>query len=1104
MPTAAEILGFGEGLDVGPAAVETALPTGVTDLFGEALTGSLGLLEGGLDLLARPFRFAGNVLGATLGVEGTSFGQAASALATPFLPQSLEELLGLEPSRPLDPEIFLEALGVPEGPELFLGLSSRDIGGIGVGLLLDPLTLFSGSIGRAVGRGGAAVDRRITNVLEGLAGAPTTATRATAAGLQVGRGLQRAQLGLPLATGGLAAGGAALGGEDLEQVLGAGALGAAAGALPLALPTLARGAIGAREALSKRFAGRTLGSIDELLDLSASGRRAERATMELTRSRAKELTAAMAEVTGRNVEKFRTLNNQLVDVLESRFGAQRLVELTDPAAFGRLIQAEQAGLVAKGLGTAEEVAEAFPGRAAVRAGEQTLDELVGDTLRQLDDQVLAIPQNVRVAASKLMAGDNLADIDKFAPGILFQQRLLQTKNITQSERVQQLMERISVGGKPLARILPHARAIEDPVDVYRELIRQVREHAPDAILQGSPDIKTLARKLAAAEAGSQALRRRGLSGALTELAKDFPQLETDVANLFVRETRNQAALHSGFDVAEQVTQNKAWVADSIVDVPASQLGLWEEAPHLPSKGLRDLFTNADGTRKLVRKEVARELFGKQGIMANLSDRGISKLGKAWDAVTNTWRGWTLSIFPAWMARNVIGNVWMNHLGNVRSPLLYKAGKKIHKAMANLRDPAKTAGNITVRGQTYPLRQMALDAFADGAAVSGHISTEVGEQMVRIMETPGAAAKMLAIDPGQSTIARKGFAINQTMEDWQRVTHYVAKRGEFDKVLKASGEKGALNRLGFAVREGEDAIAASRRYAKESVQTHLYGFDDLTDADEQIRRVIPFWRWFRQNMPAQAKAVFTKPGQVAVVGKVKLQLDKNNRAEVPEKFLPTWLQGQLNTAVGRKDGKLSMFSMFGWLPLADIQEIDGPTKLMQFLVNAGHPVIRQVLEQGFNFSTFFEKEIERFDGEREHFLGYPLNRRMVQLLRNARIINEFQNTIMPFVQNVSGEARTMTGMNQLTAGQALLRTAGIKVRPIDLEKRQVQVVRELKRERDKLKGLLRQERKRGVRAANIDLLEQRLQATKDQLLLMTGWTMPGSHPALLSLADPSLN
>lgn len=490
-----------------------------------------------------------------------------------------------------------------------------------------------------------------------------------------------------------------------------------------------------------------------------------------------------------------------------------------------------------------------------------------------------------------------------------------------------------------------------------------------------------------------------------------------------------------------------------------------------------------------------DLFGKNGAVTRILDpQAPNKVLKIWQDVNRLWTGWTLGPFASWMNRNIVGNIWNNYLSGVGIK-----HTKTYKLAASIQDDVRKfatgrvdeiTGTLTVGDKTWNRVDLVQELLGDGIVQGGFAYTAAGEEALKAMSlheifrdakklvtgkmsgkrVAEAARRVFAFDPQQNFFSRAGFSLNAILEDIPRITHYLAKQSE----------------------------GMSRFAARRSTLKALGNFRELSAGDEALRQVMPFWSWTRFNVPRQVRGLLEglggdvlkdglrkgfRAGPVPMAAHLQIGLNDKFEADIPDEILPEYLQGQMALPMGfNSEGKFEFWSLNRWLPLADLTEIDSPKKMLQFLTNSLSPFLNEPIEQAFNFDTFYKEVIENYPGEQEHLLGYPLNKRGLHLLRNLRVITEFDTwmskilEITPTRDRLKGELawydQVISGARQFT---------GLKGRTVDLKKAKKFRVLELRRQVGDLKRRIKRARKKGD-AANERNYRRLWLDTKQQLRL----------------------
>ena len=1162
--------------------------------FGDLGLGSLDAIFDLLDRPGRAFRLA-------LAGEGQ---QAFGALATPFLPKSAEDFFGIEESKPFSGEQLLERLNVGGlDTQIGGGFTTGDVQGFVAEVVLDPLLIFGGPLGRAAGRASQAAARGATQVLEGLAGktgrASTLFKRLPRSGVQFAEAkadevlararkfgvnpgvldeegvqlvstkmLRRVVKDLPeSADDALRADVLERGivdpievtvdrasgfmrvetGQDLLKIAddldikrvpvriregtlpGVEAEGVVAGfqtgageALLTAEQATAAGIRRLSKNSVKRLKKKAEGEAVTASDLGF--RVSETATTALTtaekvRRSGLELSlaplarlgekaakapvgiggalrqGAKAALSGtelinkhfalRNVrmgQRFAALaggalGRERVAIAQLRERSKKILSLLDTDIKNQAARdfLEQPG--AREI-FAQEVLKADPEKLFVSGGEP-LKRFVERTGKLADDfrqQIKEMDDDVREAIG-LYAGGGKGG-KKLIPGKIGREEELIERSILHRNLIEEFVKTNNLGH------LKHVRAANPTTgeELFRALMADFRSMVDPKSIEGLTDIEVARR--AGEIAGritraSNLTKARKIAGSLTDLEKEFPGLfELSLGKINFAEGIGYQAAITADDILRGVSGVSKWMRRGTMNPEAAQAG-WValDATKLP-KAMRAPFLDDAGKAvpMMVRSEIHEALFSSRGVINQMMKRGqTSEFRKTWRKLTSVWKGWTLGPFPSWFTRNLVGNVWLNHLAGVRNPSHYLNGRKVQRAVANILkevpDDKLLDEVITLGGEAVKIRDLASDVIEQGVVQGGFYTSDIGEGFFKALDSPNMAKRLFSLDPQQSMFARYGFSINAAIEDNARVAHFMQRRG-----AGLNAEEAAL-----------------------SVKAHLFDFENLTAFEQEtMRDLIPFYSWFRQNMPTQIQALVTAPQRVAFLGRTKIQLDAEQRAQVPDSLFPEWVMSGMPLMMGfdkKKPGDFRVWMLNNWIPMADLTEIESPAELFRFALNSAHPLIREVLQQGINYDTYFKRAIQKYPYEKETLFGIPVNKRFSHLMRNIRMINELDRNLLPLLGFKTGSRRNQELLAELSGPEKVARaTLGLKARRINVPQNQQFKVRNLERQIRTAKSRL----KFAVRSqdlANAQVLQAEILDLEDELRF-SRQAIPHRHPAML--------
>jgi hypothetical protein len=145
-------------------------------------------------------------------------------------------------------------------------------------------------------------------------------------------------------------------------------------------------------------------------------------------------------------------------------------------------------------------------------------------------------------------------------------------------------------------------------------------------------------------------------------------------------------------------------------------------------------------------------------------------------------------------------------------------------------------------------------------------------------------------------------------------------------------------------------------AAEKVKELQFDYSKLSPAEQQIfARVIPFYRWMRNNLPFQIRQFIHDPRKYAAVN--KLRLNGQSAAGLDEENTPDFMKEQFAIPVSDKK-----YLGLG-LPLADLTKLSQPFKTATDSLNT---LIKTPIELATNTNFFYKKPIEKFEGQQQQF------------------------------------------------------------------------------------------------------------------------------------------
>jgi len=340
-----------------------------------------------------------------------------------------------------------------------------------------------------------------------------------------------------------------------------------------------------------------------------------------------------------------------------------------------------------------------------------------------------------------------------------------------------------------------------------------------------------------------------------------------------------------------------------------------------------------------------------------------------DGVQNWWKAMTLSLFPSYHARNMVGNTWNNYLagmgvnsmGDYKKAMLIQSG--FDKSPEGLR--------------------MLDDAMKLGVLDTGLYSNDVVKTLNIAMNKEKIGKKALRQLTAEGLPIQKTRAIGEAIENNAKFAHYL-----------------------FKIRKG-----LSPEESALSVKKYLFDYGDLSAFERDVlKRAMPFYTFTRKNLPLQLENIVKQPKKYGGIMKAKLAIEQEagTRDEGLE-HASEYIKEGAPIKLRKKGDQIKIQLLGSWLPAHDIMKLSQP---VEGVVNLISPFLKFPVENWANYNSFFKNEIEKYKGERGHFLGVDLPKRAelnpaqviknvqergvtegiksvlgIDLLRNLRILNE---------------------------------------------------------------------------------------------------------------------
>jgi hypothetical protein len=354
---------------------------------------------------------------------------------------------------------------------------------------------------------------------------------------------------------------------------------------------------------------------------------------------------------------------------------------------------------------------------------------------------------------------------------------------------------------------------------------------------------------------------------------------------------------------------------------------------LPTSAYYDLgdMWGSDGVRDFVNNYFTKS---SGGALAELMDDVYRPLFSLWKTWATVGRG------PGYLARNLIGGLWNNHLldvtaaDHVLSTTLARevsAARKAARAAHPTSESARRAMiNDILVGDNGTLRAVTI---ADDVTLADAYRVMLDEdlyQSTSLLESMSLGGFRLG-DDAIDELVRSGRATS-SMFDGDDLN--IAQRG-----MNRAADNAWVNTMAGAARASEEwlrgaaVVSGLRRYGRldngrpAALLAKLGQFDyaDLSAFERNVmRNLIPFYTWSRNNIPLQLRALLTEPGKInrldsfneAMRDTFGMQYDDDGNEIDYDALMPLWRRERLAWTVDP--------SWLTWLP--DSVRPDAPMTL----------------------------------------------------------------------------------------------------------------------------------------------------------------------------------
>lgn len=322
---------------------------------------------------------------------------------------------------------------------------------------------------------------------------------------------------------------------------------------------------------------------------------------------------------------------------------------------------------------------------------------------------------------------------------------------------------------------------------------------------------------------------------------------------------------------------------------------------------------------------------------NVSD-WESFIGRIYDPLSLVWKtAATVGRGPSYTLTNLIGGLVNNWLGGVEAVSYAKAAKILNAFEKATRAAQKKDPTLS----TFQARDIAIEAvrnavgdmqIAEKSAVEVYIeyldsgvwlTTDTMAQSMRLRQTGLTTSPSLLAEDAGIVYEAPELPYGQVRGKAETALHRGVNYALTWKVQRGFNELNQLteqfNRLAAFI-SGYERFG-TRQAAVDNVMMLHFDYQDLSDAEQWLKRIVPFYTWTRNNVPLQLRAAFMQQDKVRKLIVLNENLEKAFAADGDD----SWLAEVLPDYIDINGGFASRFTFGGnhlaLFPKTPIQDVD---------------------------------------------------------------------------------------------------------------------------------------------------------------------------------------
>jgi len=153
----------------------------------------------------------------------------------------------------------------------------------------------------------------------------------------------------------------------------------------------------------------------------------------------------------------------------------------------------------------------------------------------------------------------------------------------------------------------------------------------------------------------------------------------------------------------------------------------------------------------------------------------------------------------------------------------------------------------------------------------------------------------------------------------------------------------------------------------------------------MKRVFPFYKWSRNNIPAHFLGIMQHPERYQKLNLVIQNMQYGVDVPAPED-ITEWIQGRAPMYISQNASKdvYKVIPLLNWMTYADLVQIGHPKKFIEQMTS---PFLKLPLEYAFNWDAHRQSDLKKYEGETADFLGIKVPIYLHRFLTNIVLLAE---------------------------------------------------------------------------------------------------------------------